>query len=46
MMNRTRHLWLKMNQILASTALLLAVYSVSATCMFMIYQPDVPKELL
>lgn len=36
----------KLGALLASAAMFLAVSSVSSTCMFMIYQPDVPEELL
>lgn len=31
---------------MACAALAVAVYSVSSTCLFMTYQPDVPEELL
>lgn len=33
------------DMLLASAAMFLALSSVSNTCMFMIYQPDVPEEL-
>lgn len=42
MINRTM---VKLGTMLASTALILAISSVSSTCMFMLYQPDVPEEL-
>lgn len=35
----------KLSAILASVAMLLAISSVSSTCGFMLYQPDVPEEL-
>ena len=35
----------KFSALLAGAAMLLAVSSVSSTCMFMLYQPDVPEEL-
>ena len=42
MINRTM---VAFGTLLASTALILAISSVSSTCMFMLYQPDVPGEL-
>lgn len=36
---------IKLSALLASVAMLLAISSVSSTCMFMLYQPDVPEEL-
>ncbi len=42
MVNRTK---VKLGTLLASVAMLLAVSSVSSTCGFMLYQPDVPEEL-
>lgn len=35
----------KLGTLLASAAMLLAISSVSSTCLFMLYQPDVPEEL-
>lgn len=35
----------KLSNFVASIALLLAVTSVSNTCCFMSYQPDLPEEL-
>lgn len=37
---------MKLGQMCASIAMLLAVSSVNSTCFFMLYQPDVPEELL
>jgi len=36
---------IKLGQMCASIAMLLAVSSVNSTCCFMLYQPDVPKGL-
>jgi len=36
---------MKLGQMCASIAMLLAVSSVNSTCCFMLYQPDVPEEL-
>lgn len=36
---------ISLGQLSASVALLIAVYSVNSTCMFMTYQPDIPEEL-
>lgn len=36
----------KLGAILASAAMFLAISSVSNTCGFMLYQPDVPEELM
>lgn len=36
---------INLGRLSASAALLIAVYSVNSTCMFMTYQPDVPEEL-
>lgn len=36
----------QLRQMCASIAMLLAVSSVNSTCFFMLYQPDVPEELL
>lgn len=35
----------KLGTLLASAAMFLAVSSVGNTCVFMLYQPDVPDEL-
>lgn len=35
----------KYGTLLASAAMFLAISSVGSTCGFMLYQPDVPKEL-
>lgn len=35
----------KLGALLASAAMFLAISSVSSTCLFMLYQPDVPEEL-
>ena len=40
------HAIVKFGSLLASLAMLLAVSSVNSTCGFMLYQPDVPEELL
>lgn len=37
---------MKLGKMCASIAMLLAVSSVNSTCFFMLYQPDVPEELL
>ena len=42
MVNQTM---VKLGTLLASAAMFLAVSSVSSTCGFMLYQPDVPEEL-
>lgn len=36
---------ISIGQLSASVALLIAVYSVNSTCMFMTYQPDIPEGL-
>lgn len=36
----------KLSGLLACAAMFLALTSVNSTCMFMLYQPDVPEELL
>lgn len=36
---------IQFGRLFASIALLLAVYSVNSTCVFMTYQPDVPEKL-
>lgn len=36
----------KLGSLLASTAMFLAISSVTSTCGFMLYQPDVPEELV
>lgn len=41
-----RKAFFKLGGCVASVAMLLALTSVSNTCMFMVYQPDVPEELL
>lgn len=35
----------KLGALLASAAMFLAISSISSTCLFMLYQPDVPEEL-
>lgn len=40
-----RKMIFKLGGCIASVAMLLAVNSVNSTCFFMVYQPDVPKEL-
>lgn len=37
---------IRLGSYMACAALSVAVYSVSSTCLFMTYQPDVPEELL
>mgnify|MGYP000115626387 CR=1 FL=1 len=37
--------FLKFCRLIACTAILLAVSSVNSTCVFMLYQPNVPEEL-
>lgn len=46
MKNWIRKAFFKLGGCVASAALLMAVTSVSNTCFFMAYQPDVPEELL
>lgn len=46
MMSMMRNLFVKLSGLLASAALFLALSSVSSTCFFMLYQPDVPDELM
>lgn len=36
----------KLSGLLASAAMFLALSSVNSTCVFMLYQPDVPEELM
>lgn len=43
---RVNNAMIKLGALLASAAMFLAISSVSSTCMFMIYQPDVPEELM
>ena len=43
---KVRNALVKMSSLAASVAMLLALTSVSSTCIFMSYQPDVPEELL
>ena len=40
-----RNLLMKIASSAATLAILCAVFNVSSTCIFMSYQPDVPKEL-
>lgn len=40
------HTMVKLGALLASAAMFLAVLSVSSTCGFMLYQPDVPEGLM
>lgn len=44
-MMKLRSIWFKMGGALASLAMLIAIGSQGATCCFMSYQPEVPKEL-
>ncbi len=46
MKTMVNHTMVKLGMLLASAAMFLALSSVSNTCMFMIYQPDVPEELM
>lgn len=41
-----RSILVKLSGALASAAMFLAVSSVNNTCCFMLYQPDVPEELM
>lgn len=43
MINRTL---VRFGTLLASAAMFLAISSVNNTCMFMLYQPDVPEEFM
>lgn len=45
MKTMVNHTMVKLGALLASAAMLLAVSSVGSTCVFMLYQPDVPEEL-
>lgn len=36
---------IKLGALLASAAMFLAISSANSTCVFMLYQPDVPEEL-
>lgn len=46
MKTMVNHTMVKLGALLASAAMLLAVSSVTSTCGFMFYQPDVPEELM
>lgn len=46
MKTMVNHTLVKLGALLASVAMLLAVSSVSSICGFMLYQPDVPEELM
>ncbi len=46
MKNKLVNIMRKFGACAASAALLLAVSSLTSTCLFMSYQPDVPEELL
>lgn len=46
MKTMVNHIMVKLGALLASAAMFLAVSSASSTCGFMLYQPDVPEELL
>lgn len=45
MKTMVNHAVVKLGTLLASAAMLLAILSVGSTCVFMLYQPDVPEEL-
>lgn len=45
MKTMVNHTMVKLGALLASAAMFLAISSVSSTCGFMLYQPDVPEEL-
>lgn len=45
MKTMVNHTMVKLGSLLASAAMFLAVSSVGSTCVFMLYQPDVPEEL-
>lgn len=45
MKTTVNHAMIKLGALLASAAMFLAISSVSSTCGFMLYQPDVPDEL-
>lgn len=45
MKTMVNHTMVKLGALLASAAMFLAVSSVGSTCVFMLYQPDVPEEL-
>lgn len=46
MKNMFWKMYVKLGSCMACAALTIAVYSISSTCLFMTYQPDVPEELL
>lgn len=46
MKTMVNHTMVKLGTLLASAAMLFAISSVSSTCAFMLYQPDVPDELM
>ncbi len=46
MSKKSRNLIQKIMSCAASLALMLAINSVSNTCCFLSYQPDIPEELL
>lgn len=45
MKTMVNHTMVKLGALLASAAMFLAVSSLGSTCVFMLYQPDVPEEL-
>lgn len=46
MKQKVRTILFSLSGLVASVALLFATTSVSSTCVFMSYQPNVPEELL
>lgn len=44
-MKKNYNVMAKVRKIIPKLALLLAVQSVSSTCFFCLYQPDIPTEL-
>lgn len=45
MVRRIKTMLIHLSRLTASLAFILALYSVNQTCLFMMYQPDVPEEL-
>ncbi len=45
MKTMVKRIMVKLGALLASATMFLAFSSVNSTCLFMLYQPDVPDEL-
>lgn len=46
MKTMVNHTMVKLGTLFASIAMLFAISSVSCTCAFMLYQPEIPEELM